>query len=609
MIKNRYELFKEYLNALKTGKSFLLNRDIKCWNIETLDKILLPGGIIFDESGKYRAQKSNPNLVSLLNQENDKMIQSLIYEILLLIMVLDNHALNILNIVKENHLLRKDIKEEIFQGFINIGASGTQEKWIKGIIDISKKIIENKKSNTDDYEKVIKSSKYKWTRNAFLHLYNPAKFSTVISDSDRKKLINYYGDDLYTIQDEDKVIRKIYDDVFWKRHKERLIKELNINERNLPENEKKEIIFKYYFPFYIIDEWKKESRYIIFLNDIMNYKQQVILYGPPGTGKTFIAKRYSTKFIKGEGVMSNNSDFERYRENGQIEFITFHPSYSYEEFIEGISINSEKYINHLKYNEEPEYIIKDGKFKTFCKIALSRLIPDLAQKDLSEIKRMKWREIFQEWKEYKKRMSSDEKEKFDKKDFAENEKFIFIIDEINRGDISKIFGELITLIEDDKRLGCKNEISTTLPYSSDEFGVPPNIFIIGTMNTADRSITLLDVALRRRFAFYEIMPDFDELWIHLKDNSRITNNDKEYIKQCLDDIKLINTRIKSKPYLGKDKQIGHSYFFNAIDKKSIENITKYEIIPLLKEYCYENMNDFNKIIKNTYIEKLESTDE
>jgi 5-methylcytosine-specific restriction protein B len=156
---------------------------------------------------------------------------------------------------------------------------------------------------------------------------------------------------------------------------------------------------------------------------------------------------------------------------------------------------------------------------------------------------------------------------------------VLIIDEINRGNVSQIFGELITLIEDSKRIGEEEALEVTLSYSKKKFGVPSNVYIIGTMNTADRSVEALDTALRRRFSFVEMMPDYEVL--------------KEIIIEGInlsEVLKTINDRIEV--LLDRDHKIGHSYFINAKTLEDLLNTFKNNIIPLLQEYFY---NDYEKI--------------
>ncbi len=209
--------------------------------------------------------------------------------------------------------------------------------------------------------------------------------------------------------------------------------------------------------------------------------------------------------------------------------VTFHQSYSYEDFVEGLKPEA---------NEDDrsiiEYKVTPGVFRLIC---------EEASKDQTHA-------------------------------------YALFIDEINRGNISKIFGELITLIEPDKRIGQDNEIIVTLPYSKKPFGVPANLHIIGTMNTADRSIALMDTALRRRFSFEEMMPIHDLPQI---------STDIEGIN-CQAFLQAINKRIE---YLyDRDHTIGHAYFMNINDKQKLDSLMKNKIIPLLQEYFYD---DWEKI--------------
>ncbi|MDK2789794.1 MAG: 5-methylcytosine-specific restriction enzyme [Methanothermococcus sp.] len=188
--------------------------------------------------------------------------------------------------------------------------------------------------------------------------------------------------------------------------------------------------------------------------------------------------------------------------------------------------------------------------------------------------------VMQELKEYKK-----SKNIFKKEDFQNAPKYYLIIDEINRGNISNIFGELITLLEKDKRLGEDNEIITELPYSKEPFAVPSNLYIIGTMNTADKSIALLDVALRRRFGFLEIEPNYELL----KDKNIKGINLSELLKTINTKITLLKDR---------DHRIGHSYFLNIEDIDDLKFVWYNEIIPLLMEYFYNDWECLKEILKD-----------
>lgn len=304
---------------------------------------------------------------------------------------------------------------------------------------------------------------------------------------------------------------------------------------------------------------------------LLNSKKQIILYGPPGTGKTWLAKKFVDKIIQEEA--------------GSVEFVTFHPSYSYEEFVEGLRPVTDEEEGNIKYE------VKDGIFKIICKNAYNALMQHAGvskrwEKELPELDKTELSNVGESLKGAP--------------------KFFLIIDEINRGDISKIFGELITLLEADKRLFAENEIVTTLPYSKERFGVPPNLYIIGTMNTADRSIALIDVALRRRFGFIEVMPSYRVLINELgagkveREEDAINeitgwseNEIREDVKKlAIKALYILNQKIQL--IYDRDHQIGHSYLLKLKDGsvETLKQIWYHEIIPLLQEYFY---NDWQKL--------------
>ena len=275
------------------------------------------------------------------------------------------------------------------------------------------------------------------------------------------------------------------------------------------------------------------------IREVLEHKSQVILYGPPGTGKTYWAEKAALDLAAFQAygkfydqlMPEQQVEIRGNAATGFVRTCCFHPAYGYEDFLEG-------------YRPEPmtdgmSFVLQPGIFKQLCKDAQQQ--PD--------------------------------------------KHFYLIIDEINRGDIPRIFGELLTVLEKDKR-GRK----IILPLSREEFSVPSNVFVIGTMNTADRSISLLDAALRRRFGFIELMPD-----------SLLFGNDS------IDGIPLalwfdaLNARICE--HVGKDArnlQIGHSYLLPGgklvKDMASFKRSLQDEIIPLLEEYCYQDFTALQNIL-------------
>lgn len=250
--------------------------------------------------------------------------------------------------------------------------------------------------------------------------------------------------------------------------------------------------------------------------------RNIILHGVPGVGKTHNINKLINLIEKNQDseqeifkkiTQNDKTNEELINENlkSRVVFTTFHQSFAYEDFIEG-----------FRPNNAGQIILRDGIFKTICEDA--------------------------------------------KSDKYNN--YYMVIDEINRGNISKIFGELITLIEESKR----DKLEIFLPYSQEKFTIPSNLFIIGTMNSTDKSIALIDVALRRRFTFLELKPN----------EALIQNPDAKEFFTKLNEL------------LEDDYKVGHSYFMG--ENIDLEFVKEYKIKPLLKEYFYGNSEKLNEIL-------------
>ncbi|MFW1859935.1 McrB family protein [Acinetobacter defluvii] len=391
---------------------------------------------------------------------------------------------------------------------------------------------------------------------------------------------------------------------------------------------------------------KKEDKDMNSLVSLQPLNQ--ILFGPAGTGKTYHTVNHALQIIDPNFYEAHKApekrdtlkqEFQKYVDNGQIQFVTFHQSFSYEDFIEGIRVKSVN--NQLNYSVEP------GIFKYICDQAenfnkrnlfdqqvatdesiiqaISSLVERakeqeiifhtkrnlvfkvrsntrgtliattsndtdivLANKYIRDYLKVQSEEIIAqksyEWAIAKSLRSEVEYQSIDSN--PQSLPYVLIIDEINRGNISRIFGELITLIEESKRKGNAEELSTVLPYSKESFSVPNNLYIIGTMNSSDRSLTGLDLALRRRFTFTEMAPNPSLLFG--------VNVEGVEIDRLLD---ILNQRIEI--LLDRDHCIGHAYFMPLKDKPELsvlKDIFLQKIIPLLQEYFFDDWEHIHAVL-------------
>lgn len=384
-----------------------------------------------------------------------------------------------------------------------------------------------------------------------------------------------------------------------------------------------------------------------------SFPLNLILYGPPGTGKTYHAVTYAVAIIEGKPIAEVETEnraevrsrYEMYLENEQIAFITFHQSYAYEDFVQGLRPDANRSTENLHFK------MVDGIFKRIAdraranyisyqqnkaqpelpfELLLDRLLVEAMNRETEEVelpiidsqgqfKSIIIYEVGDTYLKYKRRTQRDIvkdeerllyvnklKEKYYGKEIREainkayyetvvnavrrfeqqakqgNEhkqlnRYVLIVDEINRANISRVFGELITLLEEDKRYGRENALMVILP-SGENFALPPNLYLVGTMNTADKSIALLDIALRRRFEFIGMYPRYD------------------LIPEFASLLKLLNGNIREKK--GTDFMIGHSFFIGKtlVDLPAIFN---HKIIPLLYEYFNNRTEQVKDILKSS----------
>jgi 5-methylcytosine-specific restriction protein B len=395
-------------------------------------------------------------------------------------------------------------------------------------------------------------------------------------------------------------------------------------------NEANEILFKPYFGVEFISDKITPIKQNA---ELPKFPCNLILYGPPGTGKTFNTSDLAVEIITGNRAShdENKEIFDSLREEGQIEFVTFHQNYGYEDFMIGIRPDLEE--SELKFRRT------EGIFYKLCKRAeqnylqsrnmidalkpfdevFSEFIEPL-EKDDEEIEIMLsnkssyWlTEINSNRLSFRKQSGSTKhklsvstiqglyegtrsingglrfyydpliKELYQRgKTFGEKvplKRYVLIIDEINRANISKVFGELITLLEEDKRIGAKNELKVNIPNEEKTFGVPPNLYLIGTMNTADKSIALIDIALRRRFEFMGYFPRYE----------MVENEDRRNLLKHIN--KEIYERKKSADYL-----IGHGYLMDGMETP---DVLRNKVIPLLMEYFSGKTEVVEEIFKDS----------
>lgn len=267
---------------------------------------------------------------------------------------------------------------------------------------------------------------------------------------------------------------------------------------------------------------------------------QIILQGAPGCGKTYITTELAVYLCDGSVPSTREQLKKRYKElqsEGRISFTTFHQSLDYEEFVEGLKPDTDS-LN----DKDMRFVVKPGIFKRICMAA----------------------------------SAADGNNT--------NKPYVLVIDEINRANVSKVLGELITLLEKSKRLGGDDEFTVTLPYSGEKFGVPDNLYIIGTMNTADRSLGYIDYAVRRRFAFMTLESQSDVIRDYYHNEGELMEKEISLFKSVRD---LIKDNLNSDFDL-KDIMIGHSYFLAKSDDEYELNL-EYKIRPLLEEYLRDGI--------------------
>lgn len=384
-------------------------------------------------------------------------------------------------------------------------------------------------------------------------------------------------------------------------------------------------------------------------NSLLNISLNNILFGPPGTGKTLSVtamalgvleettpgvNRYVNSLLSGkyaespflddgatdqlvDGKKSStgsvvlekanmvsavwggwNKCFEKFRKEGRLEFVTFHQNYAYEDFIEGLKASVDS-----NNPGQVMYSVEDGIFKRIAYRAMDAWLRG-APLDPSESEYLVCKERVNRWLEGN---------GGDVKKYGDGEcppPYVLIIDEINRGNISRIFGELITLIEPSKRAKDSDEIkmgdqplAVTLPYTKKPFMVPPNLYIIGTMNTADRSLVGLDAALRRRFDFIEMPPRPEALTEKIKFEVQVENGGESRKEERVIDLNrlltALNKRIENR--YDRDHEIGHAFLIGVDSLEGLAKAMRNKILPLLQEYFHDRPEDLKLVLAGKFI--------
>ncbi len=376
----------------------------------------------------------------------------------------------------------------------------------------------------------------------------------------------------------------------------------------------------------------------------LNKNLNRILFGAAGTGKTYHTINHALAILEDKTIAEIEKEekqengrkilkdrFDQFKKEGQIKFVTFHQSFSYEDFVEGIRAETDEGI--LTYDVKSgvfKEICERAKFQKFAEIDIDKIVDDFVE-EISKNEKILETKTGVEFTVFNSsgkggisvRTTTQNEIVISKKAIkayllepSENIRrnqayawavarylqlkldevtpvsksnslsYVIIIDEINRGNISRIFGELITLIEDSKREGAEEALSVTLPYSKEEFSVPENVYIIGTMNSSDRSLTGLDIALRRRFTFIEMPPKPE-----LLNGVIVEGLDIEEL------LKVINQRIEV--LLDRDHCIGHANFMSLKEQATRDNLAhifKHKIIPQLQEYFFDDWGKINLVL-------------